>query len=205
MQERYPARNRRTPEEAEEALKARLKAEEAERRTRENEQQRLADLAREQRLALPPVAHQGRTFLDEYAINIHGAYDWQGKEANATTAVGLLTNEETGWGRYQVAPQRVMSDMREYAETHYGEILTANHFTTSTPPSEHIHAEMWLLYWATENGYKLKRIGVSKKICPNCQYVLNRAKVAYDPAWADDVRRAWKDPWEYYGKKNPFT
>lgn len=201
---RYPSRERRSPWEAEEARKEKIEAERKEFQARQAEQERLAEIARKQRLSLPPAQHEGRTFLDEYAINIHGAYDWQGKSSQATTAVGLLSNDTTGRARYQVAPQRAMNDMKDYAETSYGEILTANHFTSSTPPSSNIHAEMWLLYWATARGYTLKRIGVSKKICPNCQYVLNKAKVAYDPGWADDVVRDWKDPWEYYGQKNPF-
>jgi hypothetical protein len=201
---RYPSRNRMTPSDAEKARAAKLQADREEYQRREAEQARLAELARQQRLQLPPVTHQGRTFLDEYAINIHGAYDWQGKDTNATTAIGILENDTTGHARYQVAPQRAMTDMKLYAETNYGVILNGNHFTQSTPASSHIHAEMWLLYWATKQGYTLKRIGVSKKICPNCQYVLNKAKVAYDPGWADDVVRDWKDPWEYYGETNPF-
>ncbi len=171
---------------------------------RRAEQERQAEIARQERLEQPPKKHEGRTFLDQYAMNIHTSYEWGEYGTRATTAVGILESPR-GLRRYQVAPQRVMSDMKDYAVTHYGEILTKEHFTTSIPERSHIHAEMWLLYWGTKKGHKLQRIGVSKKICPNCQYVLKRAGVAFDAEWADDVRREdWQDPWEYYGEKNPF-
>lgn len=94
---RYPGREHRTPQEGLQALEVRLQADRDKRVARTAEQQRLADLAREERLALPPVKHEGRTSLDEYAINIHRAYNWGGRESQATTAVGLLGNRVTGW------------------------------------------------------------------------------------------------------------
>jgi RHS repeat-associated protein len=200
---RRPQRNRRTPQEATAARDRRVREamlRDAQNRQRDRE---IRDLARQVRLARGPRVIGERQPMDNMAINIHGAYGWDGHDTESTTAVGRVrTGSEKEIN--VVASQRRMNDMKTYARRHYG-IPNKNYFP-SAPSGSHVHAEMWLLYNAREKGWTLISIGVSQEICFHCEQMLNKAGVAYDKNWADQhVTKSWKDPWELYGEKNPFT
>nr|WP_241093328.1 nucleic acid/nucleotide deaminase domain-containing protein [Xanthomonas sp.] len=185
------ARRRVTPEEAE-ALRAQQRNREAAQRERDAELRReVVRSAREALLGMAPTANARRSELDDVAYNIHNAYNWQGRGDQCVTAVVEKRN-----GRHVVFPQRFMSVMEQYALRHY-----AGHGLVFKPAGgAHLHAEMYVVlhYLLREKNpaLEIKRIGVSKPICPLCRAVLAYLGIGFSEGWVtSEPSTHWLDPW----------
>src|SRR5688572_1050878 len=82
-----PVRDRKTPNAAA-AERLRLRMQEAAEREREAmRRKQIAERRQEEILARPPASDADRSVLDNIAFNIHAAYNWDGRDTQATTAV----------------------------------------------------------------------------------------------------------------------
>lgn len=189
---RRSVRQRETPEEARERRLAQARAELEEQRQRAREARRLAQMAEQRRLLQPPVTADNRSALDDIAVNLHNAYDWDGHADECVTAVAQGRNTQA----LTVFPQRYMRVMSDYASAHYA----ARNIAFMPGGGSHLHAEMYavLHYLLNEQNPSehIGSIGVSKPICPQCAQVLDHLGIPYDPRWITaKLSSHWIDPW----------
>lgn len=189
-------RKRQTPQEAE-AERERLRQEELAARERRRQADRAIAVERQQALInAAPTTSDDRSDLDNVAYNLHNAYDWQGHADECVTAVVRLRNNT-----YVVFAQRYMTAMEEYGNQHYSNL----HLNYMPGGGSHLHAEMYAMfnYLANEQvpSEQVAEIGVSKPICPQCQYVLNYLGINYNARWVTaDTSKNWINPWDILTK-----
>jgi hypothetical protein len=200
-------RKRLTPQEAAAERERQRQAEQAERDERNRQRQEASQAAARSLLEAEPVTDDNRSALDDIAVNLHRAYNWDGHEDECVTAVVQGKNT----GQLTVFSQRFMKAMENYATAHY-----ANRKISFMPGGgSHLHAEMYavLHYLLLEQnpGEHIGVIGVSKPICPLCAAVLDHLGIKYDKRWVTDSLSAnWIDPWRSLPKgckppvKGPF-
>jgi hypothetical protein len=189
---RRSVRQRETPEEATARRLALERAEMEERRRRAREAQAAARRAEQQRLLQGPVTADNRSALDDIAVNLHNAYDWDGHADECVTAVA----QGRGTQALTVFPQRYMRVMADYANAHYA----ARNIAFMPGGGSHLHAEMYavLHYLLNEQdpSEHIGSIGASKPICPQCAHVLDHLGIQYDPRWITaKLSPHWIDPW----------
>jgi hypothetical protein len=200
-------RKRQTPQEAAEEREQQRLAEQAAREARDRLRQEAAQAAALRLLAAEPVTDDNRSPLDDIAVSLHRAYNWDGHEEECVTAVtqGRGTEELT------VFPQRFMTAMSTYANTHYADKRIA----FMPGGGSHLHAEMYAVLYhlllERNPAEHIGAIGVSKPICPLCATVLDHLGIKYDKRWVTaTLSPHWIDPWRSLSKdckppvKGPF-
>lgn len=185
-------RKRQTPQEAAAEREEQRRAEQAARDERDRLRQEASQAAAMRLLAAEPVTDDNRSPLDDIAVSLHRAYNWDGHEDECVTAItqGRGTEELT------VFAQRFMTAMSAYANAHYADKRIA----FMPGGGSHLHAEMYAVLYhlllERNPAEHIGAIGVSKRICPLCATVLDHLGIKYDKRWVTaSLSTNWIDPW----------